>query len=429
MVNGMEKGEEKKVVIGAGMAGLGAYFADNEINIYESRNSPGGLCDGFEIDGFYFDQAVHLSFSDNLFIKETFCKDYIKHQPESLSWFHEKWLRHPAQNNLYPCEVEEKIKAIEGFVNREKVINTTNFELWAKSQYGYWLYDNMFKPYNEKYWCIDLSKLGTRWIGNRIYRPSLEEILYGSYTQETPNTYYAKEMRYPIKGRYLSFLDKIIQKAENEKRIKYQKKVVKIDTGTKSISFESGETIKYDCIYSSIPMTEIVKIVDGVPDYILKKTEELEYTSIALVSFGFNRVIDFDRIWFYIYDKDIYAARAHLPSLKSVNNVPKEKSSIQFEIYFNSKKKMISSRDCIDNCKYALKKLKIASNEDIVLEDFRVVPYGNVIFKNGTEEISNEIRKFLSKRDIIPIGRFGRWEYLWSDQAFLSGYNAVKEDV
>ena len=48
--------------------------------------------------------------------------------------------------------------------------------------------------------------MGTAWIGDRIYQPTLDEVLLGTYMGETPNTYYAKKMYYPIGGGVLSVL-------------------------------------------------------------------------------------------------------------------------------------------------------------------------------------------------------------------------------
>ena len=43
-------------------------------------------------------------------------------------------------------------------------------------------------------------------------------------------------------------------------------------------------------------------------------------------------------LWFYIYDEDILPARAYSSSLKSPNNVPFGKSSLQFETYISKQK-------------------------------------------------------------------------------------------
>lgn len=37
------------------------------------------------------------------------------------------------------------------------------------------------------------------------------------------------------------------------------------------------------------------------------------------------------------------------------------------------------------------------------------------------------IHNFLKKNDIYPAGRFEAWEYLWMDQAILSGKNVASE--
>lgn len=44
------------IALGAGIAGLGAYYANNEIALFESSNQIGGLCSGFEVDGYHFDK-------------------------------------------------------------------------------------------------------------------------------------------------------------------------------------------------------------------------------------------------------------------------------------------------------------------------------------------------------------------------------------
>lgn len=416
------------VILGAGMAGLGAYYANPDSVIYEKMSLPGGLCSGFEISGYRFDQAVHLSFTNNKTVRRIFDnRKYFTHKPESLSWYHEKWLKHPAQNNLFPCNVDDKIAAVTSFIERKKQNDSSSFEEWTKSQYGEWLYENMFLPYNQKYWCIDLKDLGTNWIGNRIYRPTLNEILYGAFTDETPNTYYAKEMRYPENGGYIDFAKAIIEDADSKGNIIYEKEVSKIDISKKIVYFKDGTQVCYNRLLSSIPLTEMPALINEMPKDIKININKLEYTCVAIVSIGFNCHIDYDSMWCYFYDNDILAARAYMPSIKSPNNAPNGKSSIQFEIYFNSKETAPDENKCIENCKYALKKTRIANESDIQFVDFRVIPFGNVIFKHGTEENAEIATSWLRENNIIPIGRFGEWKYYWSDQAFMSGYEAAKK--
>lgn len=419
------------IILGAGMAGIGAFYRDNSFEIFEKEDQAGGLCGRFSVksdDGraFYFDKAVHLSFTENTVVKEAFSKARQNiYNPVPHSWFKDTWLQHPAQNNLFPMTADFKVHALKAFIDRNQNDTPLNFKQWLLFQYGQYLYDELFEPYNRKYWCTNLEQMDTCWVGNRFYRPSIEEVLYGSYTNETPNTYYAKEMRYPQKGGYRGYIDSIISEAEKIGKIHYGYNAVSIDLANKAINFTNGNQIKFDKLFSSLPLPTVIKCIEDAPTDIRMSAENLEYTSIALVSFGFKKVINCKDIWFYIYDTDILAARAYLPSLKSSENVPEGCSSIQFEIYRSNKGEFFESGECIKNCLYALKKMKLADEGDIIVTDFRTVEYGNIIFRKDTRQKADSIIKWLESNGIYSIGRFGKWDYLWSDQSFLSGYEGA----
>ena len=75
-------------------------------------------------------------------------------------------------------------------------------------------------------------------------KPKIEDVLYGSFTEETGNNYYAKEMRYPKQGGYKSFLKYM----ENSCDIRKNKKAVEIDVKKNNVSFEDGTKEKYDVL-------------------------------------------------------------------------------------------------------------------------------------------------------------------------------------
>lgn len=416
----------RKMILGAGIAGLGAYYADNNADIYEASDKAGGICRGFWIGDFYFDQAVHFSFAKDKTVRELFDKTVqFYHHPFPYSWYNETWLRHPAQNNLFAFPIQFKIDAVKGFIGRKGRESAASFKEWLIGGYGEFLYENIFKLYNEKYWQTNLENMGVEWIGNRLYLPDIDELLYGAFTAETPNVYYASEMRYPKSGGYYSFFSHIAELAENNGKLHLNKKAVHIDTNNKTVAFSDGTSEKYDRLYSSVPLPELIKMLDDVPSDISEMSERLEHTGVALVSIGLNRT-NFEKFWFYIYDADIMAARAYMPSAKSPNNAPEGCSSIQFEIYFSSKAQAPDRQAAIDNCIYALGKMGIAKKENVLFADYRVMPYGNVTMLRSTESDARYIRDLIIDRGIFPIGRFGEWKYLWSDQAFMSGYNRCK---
>ena len=415
-----------KIILGAGIAGLGAYYSDNNADIFEASDTAGGICRGFWIDDFYFDQAVHLSFAKDKIVREVFDKaEQFYHHPFPYSWYKETWLRHPAQNNLFTFPIQFKIDAVKGFISRAGKETANNFKDWLIGSYGEFLYENLFKLYNEKYWQTNLENMGIEWISNRFYQPDIDELLYGAFTDDTPNVYYASEMRYPKSGGYYSFFSDIAEHAESSGKLHLNKRAVHIDTDSRTVLFTDGTSEKYSKLYSSVPLSNMTKMLDNIPENVSKMLERLEHTSIAIVSIGLN-CTDFEKFWFYIYDTDIMAARAYMPSVKSPNNAPKGCSSIQFEIYFSSNAQAPDKQTTIDNCIYALEKMGIAKRENVLFTDYRIMPYGNVTMLKTTEKEVYYIREWMKEQGIIPIGRFGEWKYLWSDQAFLSGYNVCK---
>ena len=79
----------------------------------------------------------------------------------------------------------------------------------------------------------------------------------------------------------------------------------------------------------------------------------------------------------------------------------------------------------IEHVVKSLEKMNIATKEDISMIDCRMISYGNVVYMNNMVVKRNIIKEYLKSININVAGRFGEWDYLWSDQSLLSGKNAV----
>jgi len=412
------------VILGAGIAGLGAALKAREQNreavIFEANDRAGGLLDNFEVEGYRFDNAVHLSFASEPEVRKIFDQtDYYTHPADAWNFELDKWLKHPVQNNLYPLPAEDKVELIKSFLNRPE-LNTEDYESWLRHQYGDAISERYPLRYTQKYWGTPASKLSTTWIGNRMRRAEVDEILFGAFTAETPNTYYTKEMRYPKKGGYRAFIEPLIA----ESKIEYNHQACHIDPENKIVTFTNGQLVQYTTLVSSIPLPVLVSITHNAPEKVRKTAETLVATSIDLISVGFNKPIIKD-LWFYIYDEDILASRAYSPSVKSIENVPEGCSSLQFEIYSRGTQSKFNKQDLIENVTYALKKMNIATKQDIVFMHHKHLKYGNVIFDIDMEQKRDQVISHYETKNIKTIGRFGEWDYLWSNQSFLSGYGVL----
>jgi protoporphyrinogen oxidase len=419
------------IILGAGISGISASFELKKNNIesiiFEKNNDWGGLLDNFQINGFRFDKFIHLSFSQDDYVNSVFTKTpLIKHKPLSYNYYKGYWLKHPAQNNLFPLSPLEKKLIVDDFkLSKEvKIEELNNYEEWLRMQFGDYFAENFPMIYTKKYWTVEARELETKWVGNRMYKSTLKEIENGCLSDNTPNTYYAKEMRYPEKGGYKSFLKPML----NGLTIKTNSNVISIDLQKKQILLDSNETFQFKNLISSLPLPEICKLINPIPPNVLAASEKLNYTSGYLISLGFNKPEIASKLWFYIYDNDIMPSRVYSPSLKSQDNAPNGCSSIQAELYFNKGQKLkISNDQLLDETISKFIEMGLFREEDIIVKDIRVEKYANVIFDHFIYENRKIILDFLEQNNIITIGRFGEWDYFWSDQSMLSGINGANQ--
>jgi protoporphyrinogen oxidase len=364
---------------------------------------------------------VHLSFANEPEVRAIFDRTpYLTHPADSYCWDDGYWLKHPVQNNLFPLPPEQRVALVKSFLARPNALAGDDYESWLRHQYGDAIAERYPLRYTVKYWAVPASSLSTEWVGNRMRRAELDEILFGALTGDTPNTYYTKEMRYPQTGGYKAFIEPLI--AQSEIRTGHEARA--IDTAAQVVRFANGREVAYRKLVSTLPLPVLAQLVTDVPDEVRDAAARLHATSIDLVSVGFGKPLVRD-LWFYIYDEDILAARAYSPSVKSPDNAPAGCSSLQFEIYNYGTGAVHDAQALKDNTVRALGKMGIAQPGDIVVIDHRRLPYGNVIFERGMEAHRATVRGWAAAAGIATCGRFGEWDYLWSNQSLLSGYRAV----
>lgn len=420
------------IILGAGISGLGAAYSLRQKGetplVLEKDETYGGLCGCFTIDGFTFDRFVHLSFAKDervLNIFNTSAKRIITHIPNPYNIYNRKWIKHPAQNNLYPLSAEEKSLIIKDFLSRPNNVEADkidNYEQWLRIQFGNYFAEHFPMKYTKKYWMCEAKELETRWVGQRIYQPSVEEVIKGSQTADTPVTYYAKEMRYPASGGYRQFFSLLAEGTD----IRYGKEVTNIDTTKKTVKTSDNTTYHFTRLISTLPLNLYPSLMPGMPEDIKEAARKLKATSGYHVSIALKTKDIPPYLWWYIYDEDILAARVYSPSLKSPNNAPEGCSSLQMEVY--CAENAFTEQELKERTVGKLIEMGIIKEEDILFTHIGFEAYANVIFDKNIYVCREKVRKYLISQGIEPIGRFGEWGYLWSDQSLLSGLNVDNND-
>jgi protoporphyrinogen oxidase len=423
-------------ILGAGMAGFGAAHRLNQEGtsaiIYDKNPYHGGHTASFRYDnGFIFDEGPHISFTKDGRIRELFAdsvgQEYETFKAYVNNYWRGHWLKHPAQCNLYGLPTDLVVAILCDFIKlRAESGPVNNYEDWLRASFGDTFAETFPMEYGLKYHTTTAGNMSTDWLGPRLYKPSLEEVLQGALSPKTSDVHYIGEFRYPKKNGFVSFLNGFLDKGE----FRLNHKVVRIDPWSKEIVFSSGTASRYDSIISSIPLPKLIPMICGVPEDVLQASQRLAATTCVIVNVGINREDISEAHWTYFYDRDIFFTRLSFPHMLSRGNVPEGAGSIQAEVYYSEKYRPVDRQpaECVEPVIRDLRRCGLLREEDKVLfSNFAVIPFANVIFDLDRAAALATVHGFLNEVGISYCGRYGEWGYLWTDDSFISGENAAQK--
>jgi protoporphyrinogen oxidase len=101
-----------------------------------------------------------------------------------------------------------KTDIIEDFVKANEIKNSNikNYEDWLLASYGRTFATNFPMEYTKKYHTTTADNMATDWLGPRLYRPNIREVIYGALSLDTDDVHYVPDFRYPAKVVLLNFL-------------------------------------------------------------------------------------------------------------------------------------------------------------------------------------------------------------------------------
>jgi protoporphyrinogen oxidase len=429
----MQKNDRSVSILGAGLAGLaaGAWLFENgcQVQVYEKEAFVGGHAASHEINGFVFDQGPHISFTKKREIQELLAgavaDQFIEHDASILNYWHGYWFPHPVQVNLFGLPVEIVERSLVDFVSAryEDQRQVSNYADWCYKRLGQTISEEFVFRYTRKYWAIDPQQMTTDWIKERVYSPGFEEVVRGSLAPNTVNKNYITHFRYPKAGGFGAYTGAFA----NLQDIRTGSELVEIDLQHKALFFANGQKEYYENLISSLPLPELLRMIRDVPGPVAAAAEKLACTSLVLVNLGLDRPDGFPEAhWMYFYDEDLIFSRASLPHKLSPGNVPPGCGSMQMEVYY-SRYKPLPSIDVKSRVLEDLTAIHLISPADhILVEEQKHVKYANVLYDQPRKVNLQIVLEYLAQQGIVPCGRYGEWEYYWTDDSILSGRRAAQ---
>lgn len=424
------------VVLGTGMAGFGAahrLHAEGIVPVMFDKNTyHGGHTASFHYDsGFLFDMGPHISFTKDPRIQDLFA-DSVDQKYETVqitlnNYWRGYWPLHPVQLHLHGLPEDVIVKVITDFVEERQGPERTirNYADWLLASFGKTFSEVFPMQYTRKYHLTTAENMSTDWLGPRIYRPSLEEVLRGALSASAPHVHYITHFRYPSRGGFVSYLTKFVPLGN----LKFGHELVSVDPRGRRLLFSNGATAEYDALVSSVALPDLIPMIQGVPQDVLDAARRLACSTCVLVNVGVNREDISSAHMTYFYDEDICFTRLSFPHMLSANNVPPGAGSIQAEVYFSGKYKPLTCppEELIEPVIRDLRRCGLLRDSDrILFRNAMVVRHANVIFDLERAAALKTVHGYLDDLGIAYCGRYGDWGYMWTDESFKSGELAAE---
>ena len=426
---------ENIVILGSGMAGFGAAYRLHAEGItpvmYDKNCYHGGHTTSFRYEsGFLFDVGPHISYTKDPRIQELFA-DSVNQQFETLqvclnNYWRGHWPKHPVQLHLHNLPEDILVKIISDFVTEHGAPDRPihNYADWLLASFGRTFAELFPMQYTRKYHTTTADNMTTDWLGPRFYRPSLEEVLRGALSPSSPTIHYITHFRYPREGGFVSYLNKFVPLGN----LRLNHKLVSIEPRSRMLRFSNGHEASYDALISSVPLPDLVRMIEGTPREVLDAVRRLACSTCVVVNVGVAREDLSIAHVTYFYDEDICFTRLGFPHMLAKSNAPAGTGSIQAEVYFSEKYKPFtgSPDDWIEPVIQDLRRCGYLREDDRILcKRAMLLPYANIIFDLDRTSALEIVHGYLDELGITYCGRYGEWGYLWTDESFKSGEQAV----
>lgn len=476
--------EPVDVVIGAGPTGLSAaYHLGGNTLLVEANSRVGGWCRSIHDNGFTFDYAGHIMFSNDAYVHKLYqmlLGDNV-HWQDREAWVFSKnvYTRYPFQGSLYglPADVVKEciMGAVEAKIENfktslqtavgsvtplpatknqcedneikdccadgvlestaklgppagipERRLRPRNFDDFIYKVWGAGIAKHFAIPYNRKLWAVPLNEMETSWLGGRVPEPNLEEMIEGALSPAPKPMGPNARFGYPLRGGFQALMDGFLPHLKSAPRL--NTKVTAVSPSKRTVTLNGNETVRYRTLVSTMPLPKLIEAIgDEAPASIRAAAEALRYVSVRCVNIGVKRENITDKHWIY-YPEDTVFHRIFVQGNASPHCNAPGGFGFTCEITYSSYKPLPADGDdliqrCIDDC---IKVGFIRPDDEIMVANQVDMPFAYVVYDHARRRNVALIRDWLKTRDIILAGRYSEWEYYNSDHAFIAGKKAAE---
>jgi protoporphyrinogen oxidase len=424
----------KLAILGAGVSGLAlARFLiegglpREDVHLFEAARSVGGLCGSKTVDGFTYDvTGGHILYSKDAPAMQ-WMKDcaggeraFVRRDRNTKIRFEDRWVHYPFENGLGDLPPQANFDCLKGYVEAwsrrqiERSAAPQSFDQWVRWRFGDGIAAHFMDPYNLKVWKRDLARISSAWVAGRVPDAPIDDVLRSSVGIRTEGYTHQAIFFYPLRGGFQAITDGIASRVSDRVRLATPvTDVVQSRTGWRV----NGE--EFERVVSTLPLTDMPRIVKGMPGDAAEAMAKLEYNSITCILIALDRAQHPDLSWIYLpHESQGPANRVTYMSNYSPELAPEGKNSFLCEVTHPGGAPYPGAsleREVIDGLVAA----GLMERGEVLFTDRTSTRHAYVVFDHEYDARRAAALGWLERVGLIALGRFGRFEYDNSDQCVI----------
>ena len=425
----------KTAILGAGVSGLslarfliegGVPAAD--LHIFEASAEVGGLCRSKTVDGFTYDRAGgHILYSKDAAARDWMVactggpEAFVETERQTRIRFGDRWVHYPFENGLCDLPAEVNRECIEGYIAAWKAREDSgseapgDFDAWVRWRFGEGIHRHFMRPYNEKIWKRDLSELGSSWVAGRVPEAPLEDVIKASEGVRTEGYVHQSVFQYPRHGGFQAITDGIAELVAERVRLSTPAThLARTPQGWRV----DGED--FDLVVSTLPLDELPRIVEGLDAAAAQAMGELTYNSLSSILLALNSDEQPNYSWVYLPHADQGPAnRVTYISNYSSWNAPAGCAGLQCEVNWRGDG-AAPPEALADEVIAGLESAGLLRRDQVLFHDRCDERHAYIVYTHGFNERRELAIQSLEGMGLLPLGRFGRYNYHNSDQCVIA---------